>query len=422
MPDLDQEFGAARRDLLALIEVPELASVQTRARRLRRRRRAIAGAAAALLLLAGTGTVLTGFGRPGTTGVDVAVSPPRTATEAASGIWRGGGLTVVGLTSQVLDLPGEVRDVQFADRDRGYALAAECPRTEGSCTITIATTTDGGRTWTTPDWLAPPRAVTAGGMPALVPVGQGVVLAGTESWYASGQSRGFMQTGRLQGGLAVIPSGARLLAGEGPDSRCVPGPVEVWLPDGWRAVLTNQPDMAVCRVAPAPTASGAWWVGGAVGGRPAVGVSRDAGTTWQVVPLPAAPAGSWAQISTLGGHVYATVVHRRDGDPRRETLTMRAIYRSVDGGPFVAYLDGEAAGSSMIGEVLPLLDGRLVTAGPTWQVSAAAGKAFEPAGGVLPWVHRLQRTPGAWIAYDLFDAGWVAISHDGSVWQKINIR
>ena len=40
----------------------------------------------------------------------------------------------------------------------------------------------------------------------------------------------------------------------------------------------------------------------------------------------------------------------------------------------------------------------------------------------MPWVGRIQRSPGGWVAYNLFDAGWVATSLDGRTWQKINLR
>ena len=71
---------------------------------------------------------------------------------------------------------------------------------------------------------------------------------------------------------------------------------------------------------------------------------------------------------------------------------------------------------------MPLLDGRLVAAGPNWYVSAGAGANLAPAGGSMPRMYRIERTPGGWVVYDLFQAGWAAMSRDGATWQKINVR
>jgi hypothetical protein len=71
---------------------------------------------------------------------------------------------------------------------------------------------------------------------------------------------------------------------------------------------------------------------------------------------------------------------------------------------------------------VPVLDGRLVAAGPNWYVSQEPGATMQGAGGTLPWVGRIQRSPGGWVAYNLFEAGWVATSLDGITWQKINLR
>jgi hypothetical protein len=77
---------------------------------------------------------------------------------------------------------------------------------------------------------------------------------------------------------------------------------------------------------------------------------------------------------------------------------------------------------TVVGDVVPLLDGRLVTAGPDWQITGAPGTPLERAGGSLPWVYRIARTPGGWVAYNLFKAGWAAVSADGETWQKLNLR
>jgi hypothetical protein len=39
----------------------------------------------------------------------------------------------------------------------------------------------------------------------------------------------------------------------------------------------------------------------------------------------------------------------------------------------------------------------------------------------MPFVRRLARTPGGWVAYDLFGTGFAAVSADGRDWHKINV-
>jgi hypothetical protein len=152
---------------------------------------------------------------------------------------------------------------------------------------------------------------------------------------------------------------------------------------------------------------------------PAVAVSRDAGRSWSVTELPAAGAGAWAQVSTVGTDTFATVVARRGGDPYPETLTIRAVHRSAAGRAFTPR--GEVDGT-VIGEVVPLVDGRLLAAGPHWYVTGPDAARFDRAGGSLPTVRRIARSPAGWIAYDLFELGWAALSSDGQTWRKLNIR
>jgi hypothetical protein len=188
--------------------------------------------------------------------------------------------------------------------------------------------------------------------------------------------------------------------------------------DGSLGVLASPPPMQVCRVATGP---GAWWAGGydtAAGRRAAVAVSRDQGRHWQTFQLPAAGDQAWAQVSPLGTEVYASVVSPRGGQPYPEAQTLHAVYRSANGGPFQRY---GPADTTIVGDVIPLLDGRLLVAGPSWYVSAN-GDRFLKAPGDLPYVGRFARTPGGWVAYDLFQAGYAAVSRDGAVWHKFNIR
>jgi hypothetical protein len=414
-----EDFERARLDLLDRIQMPALATVQRRARVLRRRRRGLALAAAALacLVALGMGTLVLGQ-RSGV---------PSPAAASASGdagsVWRGGGLTLYGLTGPVLDLPGDLRDVQFADRQHGYALATAC--TGGICRVTLGASTDGGQSWAA--WSAPTNDVPLSQVPALVTLAsQSVLLVqsdgiwvrpdGPDTWHLISPSNPTT--------VAAVPPGGRLW--QEPSTDCVPGGIRVFGPDGTPASLATTPALDVCWVAPAPALDGSWWVGGRVprgqGTAPAVAVSRDDGRSWHVSPLPG-PDGAWGQVSVLGTDVFASVLSLRGGNPYPETRTIHAVYRSAAGGAFTPY-----AGSigTLIGDVVPLLDGRLAAAGPNWYLSTGSGAALStaptPAGGSMPWVYRVQRTAGCWVAYNLFQAGWAAISTDGESWRKINLR
>jgi hypothetical protein len=116
--------------------------------------------------------------------------------------------------------------------------------------------------------------------------------------------------------------------------------------------------------------------------------------------------------------VYASVVSPRGGQPSSDTLTLHAVYRSVNGNPFQRYGPTETA---IVGDVVPLLDGRLLAAGPMWYLSTD-GAAFKKDTGRLPYVGRFARTPGGWIAYNLFQSGFAAVSRDGVEWHKFTIR
>jgi hypothetical protein len=322
-------------------------------------------------------------------------------------VWQGRGITLLGLTeSAAIDLPGKVYDVRFVDTELGYALAANCPDDRPyDCALTLAVTEDGGDTWATAPLPTPTASAAA--KPTLVPLGRsGLALAGT--------TKISKDRGRTWGDAPTASS----TAAAGEHLTRVGAQVGTWLPDGRRAVLDRQPDLAVRWVVGSP-AGDAWWVGGERAGGPAVAVSRDGGATWATRTLPGEwPAGSWAKVAVQGQVVYALVV---GGDPAAAVATVRGLTRSVDSGQtFQRY--GDTAGLTTIaGDLVPLLDGRLVAAAPGWRVSDPAGTGFvEPPTG-LPWVGRAERNGPGWVAYDLFAAGWTAYSHDGETWQKLRL-
>jgi hypothetical protein len=151
-----------------------------------------------------------------------------------------------------------------------------------------------------------------------------------------------------------------------------------------------------------------------------VAVSHDDGATWAVKALPgvAGASATWAQVAVVGSDVYATVVSPR-GDSSTK-LTIEAVYRAHTGDPTFQPYAGRIG--TVEGEVVPTMNGRLVAAGPNWYVSQEPGATMRGAGGTLPWVGRIVRSPGGWVAYNLFEAGWAATSLDGITWQKLNLR
>ncbi len=414
MPDLDQRLTATRDDLLDRIQIPELATVQARASGIRRRRRGVATASAALACVAafGTGTALLGN--------RTAPPPPQAvaSTDVPVGLyWQGGGLTLLAANDKVLEQLGDLRDVQFADTKHGYALSAECYPKDPTrpCKLALASTTDGGRTWK--DWRLPIAEASPDRLPSIVAVGSdGLVLAGETAWF--GHRGGDWQQRSVTSAptTPVIPDGGRLTLLADDVGYATPT-VAVWTADGAIARLATQPAMAVAWLAPAPAADGAWWVGGSLNGAPAVGVTRDDGRSWTVTRLPGGGGEVSAKVSTLGSDVYAVVVAPLGDAAQMQTI--HAVYRSAAGGPFNLYA---SMIGTLVGDVVPLLDGRFVVASPKWYISAGPGATLEPAGGSMTWVGRIERTAGGWIAYDVHQTGWAAVSYDGVTWQKINVR
>ena len=405
MPDLEGQLRETGARLFDEIRIPDLDVVRTRASRIRRRRHGLMVGASALAVLLVVGLGIASVGRLGARPV-----PEPAASDPTGTLWQGGGLTLHGLDGPVLDQPGDLIDIQFADSKHGYALSGEC--TPG-CRLALAATTDGGHTWS--DWLMPDVNASAGSLPRLATVGDGLaIVAGSDISYATYPGLDWHRVPGPAGVLDAVPEGGRLW----PASPDCGTPLYAWARDGSLARLKVAPSLTVCSVIPEPAADGAWWVGGRTpdGSAPAVAVSRDRGASWTVTVL---PGSGTAQVTTLGGRVYATEVTARGGQPYPETNRIVAIFRSLDRGPFQLVVDNDG---TVVGDVVPLLDGRLVVAGPDWQITGGPGTPFDRAGGSLPWVYRIARTPGGWVAYDLFKAGWAAVSADGETWQKLNLR
>jgi hypothetical protein len=405
--DVERRLAGERADLLGSIKVPELGVIHTRARAVKRRRR-MASAAAALALL---GTVGGGVGilrsGPATAPPDMAAS----GTPPFQSVYHGSNLTMWGLTEPRLDLPGRLYTVEFADAEHGYVIAAECPGEV--CELSFAVTSDGGRTWNQeqlPIDRAPARS-----LPVLVAFGTAHVgLIGEAVWVWNGVTWSSSEAASQQSVMSVR-TGERLWMRR--SDTCEPGPPYVWRATGPLARLDASLPIEACRVTSAP--GGVWWVGGYVnspsGRQPAVAVSRDGGVKWQRFELPSATGDAWAQVSSLGSDVYVSVVSPRGGDA--ESLALHAVYRSAAGGQFRPH--GPNNGT-LVGEVVPLLDGRLLVASNGWFLSTNGGPFVRDTES-LPYVGRFARTPGGWLALDLFRTGYAAISRDATTWHKLNV-
>lgn len=419
MPELDLEtrLGAARTELLDRIETPELTEIRHRATVYRRHRSARrAGVVALALALVGTVVALVqparGIDRP---------RPPVAATPTTSirPEWHGSGLTLLGLTADVSDLPGDLYDVEFVDNDHGYALLAQCPKA-GPCELAYATTADSGLTWTrrTP----PVTAALAAALPTLVPLGPDTVAllslnGGAGDWISRDGGRTWALAPAGSGApVAAVGQGGRLVLAAG---GCAAHKVNALGTDGSRWPLAEQPPLDVCWIAPTPAADGSWWVGGVADhGGPATAVSRDGGFSWQRFTF-TGPGGAWTKVVPFGSEVYVLVV---SGEPGTGPAAVHALYRSTDQGHTFARYGDPAGVATLVGDLVPLLDGRLVAAAPGWRISNPAGADFRDGSPDLPWVGRLQRTDAGWVAYDLFGSGWAAFSPDGSTWHKIHVR
>ena len=117
MPDLDRQLRETGARLFDEIRIPDLDLVRTRARRIRQRRRGLAAGASTLAVLLVVGLGLTSLDR-----LTGGPEPVPAASDPTGTLWQGGGLTLHGLDGPVLDQPGDLVDIQFADSKHGYAF------------------------------------------------------------------------------------------------------------------------------------------------------------------------------------------------------------------------------------------------------------------------------------------------------------
>jgi hypothetical protein len=149
-------------------------------------------------------------------------------------------------------------------------------------------------------------------------------------------------------------------------------------------------------------------------------VSRDAGASWAVRPLGAVGGTvESVRVSTLGPEAYAVVTGT--GGP------LLGIFRSTDSGAAFARTWAGGAGPAIAGDVVPLLDGRLLAVSPGvddpeaghWWISSDDGRTFKQA-EPLPEVGRIDRTVSGYVAHDLF-RDFAAFTRDGATWRKLEV-
>ena len=408
MPDQLETRLRAERDRLD-IDQPPLSVIAARAGALRRRRRAVQGTLAAALLLSLGGALLT-------TRED---RPPPPA-QATTGAWTAEGITINGLPHLPTDLPGTVRDVEFADPDRGFLLSATCEN-PSSCTNWISTTLDGGHTWRSS--VAPGRlgATSADKLPSLYVTGSAITLLGPDATGLIRASSEDGETWQVTEAAALttrsqsdppLAGDAHLVAlGPQPCGRQVAGLTATGL-----TAVPQPPPISVCWTAPVRAGDGAWWVGGTADGRPAVAVSRDGGTTWQRTLFSSLPEGSGqARVSMQGRDVFAVLV-----DPTATPAWLIGVAVSDDGGATFGPVRPTAGQATIGGDLVPLLDGRLLLVDGVghWLVSDDRGTTWHRLDG-LHQTTRLARTQSGYVAYGMATI-YTAFSVDGTTWQKLD--
>ena len=127
------------------------------------------------------------------------------------------------------------------------------------------------------------------------------------------------------------------------------------------------------------------------------------------------------RVSTLGPDVYAVVT-----GPGGALL---GIFHSTDSGAAFArtWTGGGAGPAAIAGDVVPLLDGRLLAVSPgvddpeagDWWLSADDGRTFAQAKD-LPVVGRIDRTVAGYVANDFF-RDCAAFTRDGATWRKLEV-
>ncbi|HEY0451644.1 sialidase family protein [Actinophytocola sp.] len=425
--DLDAELGRLRDGIRQSVHVPDFDRVVERSRQRVVRRRMQIGAVAAVLAVSAAVPLL----RAGTAPDPIrpATPPPATAPTVPTRITE-----------------PFVHDVEFADRDHGYALRANCKDEPApqECPQTLLSTDDGGAHWAShpvPKQQSLPKGV----LGRLLVLGRdkvGVdwfvldVNSQANRIYSDDGGRTWRQVELfpvVTDTVPAIPDDSTLVVGceklVGGGNHCAETAVAAVLPDSGRsALLANQPPLIEVQPGRIPLADGRWWV---VGRRPgtrtwAIAVSDDKGRGWitgaldlQGTPYP----DGWSVVAS-GDTLYASAHGRHVGD----SGGMLAVLRSDDGGRSWARTwrwDEHATPQETLGTLVALPDGSVMI-----NAKGGKGRTFvsEDGGHTFTEVARRYTGSASWtrIGYLAWPPGkpWDAFqfSRDGTGWQDLKIK
>ncbi|MGW0119096.1 exo-alpha-sialidase [Streptomyces sp. NPDC003327] len=339
-------------------------------------------------------------------------------------------------------LPGWSHSLGFAPDGSGFALLADCVTADGSpelgfCRQHVAVRDAGAEEWVVR--RSPlPRVTAPDGVSAhLRALGPGRALIEDgggdrpeRAWFTRDGGRGWRAVDRRPAGrVPAIPAGAVLTTfcaapvGAGPDT-CVRERLAVISPeDGRRHELVAAPPLGAHPVpAEQPEPDGSWWVSGTDprSGRAAVAVSRDAGRSWTVTPLPS-PTGApvrYAVVAVGRDAVYAAEMGElTGGEPVKNPL--RALHRSLDGGRTWqrTWTTGEVREPrSLLGMPVPGPGGRVeIGAERGGRVSLDGGRTFTGPGGS----HHTRRTPVGLLRET--SSCTYALTSDGVRWSEFRL-
>lgn len=400
MSDLDTSLEELREGLRSTITKPGLDRIAGRARQRSVRRRMQIGAIVAVVLVSVAVPLLRSLPEP---------TPP---------------------AAQPPSEPTVPYQLEFIDKEHGFALVRECPGAFDACTFRLLATADAGRSWTSRKM--PPGAYRDGSLSALSPTMLAfyTTTADPDGFLLSYRSTDAGRTWRRYDMAAPelanpspIPPDTTLqvvcLSEPGPD--CVMG-LGTATHDGRTAPVPVQPPLTDLWPGRYPTSGSHYWVVGRdQANRWAVAVTAGA-ETWTTTPLDVPGKvdlpEAWSVVEG-GGSMYLTAVGSIGGGVNR----LLAVYHSTDRGrTWTQTRRASETGErmSMYGSPMATSNGRLV-------LSSLPGGTVESRDGGATFTrvtHQLPGTPKWTPAGYLVQVrlGTYEISWNGVDWRRFEIR
>lgn len=331
-----------------------------------------------------------------------------------------------------------VTDIDFADRQHGFALRTYCYDVRTPCLIELLVTADGEhwRSRSLPQRKAEGNRTAIDRLWVLGPnevvVAESFATARPGRWYSADAGQTWQPVpGTVEGSVEAVPVGGALdVVCQEPSGSalfCTRTTLVVTMPGSGRlAALGTQPGLNLKTPHGVPfAADGSHWVAGqdTGSGRWAVAVSRDSGRSWAVSELPEQPSRpvDRMEISVGPAGVYAAAIGELPGI----TNGLLAIFHSSDGGrgwrqTWQGFADREP--NSSTGAAVATGDRRLIVnteSGPPY-VSADDGETFAPSPADLA-VKQVRWTRVGYLA--TVNAQSVAyLSEDGRRWRKLTVE